>query len=377
MDIAVPGWERMGPEEPEELAPVPIQPQAQIPKPVRQTTEDTDTDIYIERPPLESLCYDTLLQPGALVRVKSPALMGKTLMMDRVLAQLAIENLRTVRLSMEMADRKTHFSDLNRFLRWLCINISRLLTIPNQINDYWDEDGMGSKMSCCTYMEEYLLTVSDEPLIICLDDIDVLFSYPDIYEDFFGLLRSWYEQARTYTSPIWKQLRLAIVHATDVYIPLNINQSPFNVGVPIELPDFTYEQAKSFATHHQVDHLDIAALMEMVGGHPYLLQQAFEHLKRHPDQDLATLLENAPTESGIYGNHLRDCWIDIRDHPDLKTILMTVMTAEQPVAVDAILAHQLHCMGVIRLEGNLAKPRCQLYRQYFQTCLDHLNRSND
>ncbi|NEQ49344.1 MAG: hypothetical protein F6K11_04305 [Leptolyngbya sp. SIO3F4] len=367
-NIVVPGWERDGSEE---LEPVLTpQPETKPQKPMRQVQDTPSPAIYIKRPPLESLCYETLLQPGALVRVKSPSLMGKTLMMDRVLAQLATENMRTVRIGMEMADRKTHFSDLNRFLRWLCINISRRLSIPNQINEYWDEEGMGSKMSCSTYMEEYLLVASDEPLIVCLDDVDVLFSYPDIYEDFFGLLRSWYEQARTYTSPIWKQLRLAIVHATDVYIPLNLNQSPFNVGVPIELPDFTYEQAKSFATQHQVEHLDIVALMEMVGGHPYLLQQAFEYLKRDSEEDLAGLLATAPTDSGIYANHLRDCWLDIRDHDDLKTILMDVMTAKQPVAVDAILGHQLHSMGVIQLEGNLAKPRCQLYRQYFQSRLD-------
>ncbi|MEM7062164.1 MAG: AAA-like domain-containing protein [Cyanobacteria bacterium P01_B01_bin.77] len=364
-NMAVPGWKISADSEP-----VLRSPQPQPTRTVCQVADDTSPDIYIERPPLESLCYDTLLQPGSLVRLKSPSLMGKTLMMDRVLTQLAAENLKTVRISMEMADRKTHFSDLNRFLRWLCINISRLLAIPNQINDYWDEEGMGSKMSCSTYMEEYLLMASDEPLVICLDDIDVLFSYPDIYEDFFGLLRSWYEQAKTYTSPIWKQLRLAIVHATDVYIPLNLNQSPFNVGVPIELPDFTDDQVKAFAQQHQVDHLEIDALMGMVGGHPYLLQQAFDHLKRHPEKNLATLLANAPTDSGIYANHLRDCWLDIRDHPALKAILMTVMTAEQAIAVDTILAHQLHSMGVIQLKGNLAKPRCQLYRLYFQSRLD-------
>ncbi|MEM9008918.1 MAG: AAA-like domain-containing protein [Cyanobacteria bacterium P01_F01_bin.86] len=376
----VPGWQR----EDAAIASEPQLASLQAPEPssdsVRQVPAsqsiqaiDTGADTYIARPPIESLCHDTLLQPGALVRVKSPSLMGKTLLMDRVLAQLATEHLRTVRISMEMADRKTHFSDLNRFLRWLCINISRLLSIPNQINDYWDEEGMGSKMSCSTYMEEYLLEASDAPLVICLDDIDVLFSYPDLYEDFFGLLRSWYELARTYTCPIWKQLRLAVVHATDVYIPLNINQSPFNVGVPIELPDFTPEQAVLFATKHNVEHLDIASLMAMVGGHPYLLQQAFEHIQRHAEQDLTALLASAPTDSGIYANHLRDCWLDIRDHPALITILMKVMVADDPVAVDAIVAHQLHSMGVIQLQGNLAKPRCQLYRQYFRTRFDQVS----
>lgn len=334
-----------------------------------QTAQAAGTG-YIERAPLESICYDTLLQPGALVRVKSPSLMGKTLMMDRVLAQVDAAGLRTVHLSMKLADRKAHFSDLNRFLRWLCINISRALALPHHINDYWDEEGMGSKVSCSTYIEDYLLSISDAPLVLCLDDVDLLFPYPDIYEDFFGLLRSWYELARTRTRPAWKELRLAIVHSTDVYIPLNINQSPFNVGVPVELPEFTPEQAKRFAAHHQLDTLNIGILMDMVGGHPYLLQQAFDHLKGHPDRSLVQLLATAPTESGIYANHLRDCWLSIREHPQLQSILSTVMTASDPVVLDSILAHQLHSMGLIKLQGNLAEPRCQLYRQYFQTRLE-------
>ncbi|MEM9266654.1 MAG: AAA-like domain-containing protein [Cyanobacteria bacterium P01_F01_bin.13] len=325
---------------------------------------------YIERSTLESICYDTLVQPGALVRVKSPSLMGKTLMMDQVLAQLEAAGLRTVHLSMKLADRKAHFSDLNRFLRWLCINISRALELPHQIDDYWDEADMGSKVSCSTYIEDYLLNVTDVPLVLCLDDVDLLFPYPDIYEDFFGLLRSWYELARTRTRPAWKQLRLAIVHSTDVYIPLNINQSPFNVGVPVELPEFTPEQAQQFADQYQLSKLNLTALMDMVGGHPYLLQQAFEHLKGHPDRSLVELLATAPTESGIYANHLRDCWLGIREHPQLQNILSTVMTARDPVVLDSILSHQLHSMGLIKLQGNLAEPRCQLYRQYFQTRLE-------
>ena len=122
--------------------------------------------------------------------------------------------------------------------------------MPHHIDDYWDEEGMGSKVSCSTYLEEYLLSISQAPLVLCLDNIDLLFSYPDIYEDFFALLRSWYELARTRTRPLWKQLRLCIVHATDAYIPLNIHQSPFNVGVPLELPEFSPEQAQIFAKQH-------------------------------------------------------------------------------------------------------------------------------
>lgn len=325
---------------------------------------------YIEREPLETICRDTLCQPGSLVRVKAPSLMGKTLLMDHVLTQLEAKGVRTVRISLELADRQVHFSNLNRFLRWLCINITRSLALPNELDNYWDEEGMGSKVSCSTYVEEYLLASSDAPLVLCLDDVDLLFPYPEIYEDFFGLLRSWYEMARTRSRPLWKQLRLAIVHSTDVYIPLNINQSPFNVGVPIEITEFTPDQIEQFASLHGLPaSLDLAPLMAMVGGHPYLLEQAFDFLNTHPEESLESLLTVAPTETGIYANHLREHWITLRDTPALTDTLRQVIETHEPIVLEPVQAHQLHSMGIVKLTGNIAEPRCQLYRQYFETQL--------
>ena len=76
--------------------------------------------------------------------------------------------------------------------------------------------------------------------MLALDDVDGLFDYPDLTDDFFCLLRTWHEQAKN--QDIWQQLRLIVGHSTEVYIPLNVNQSPFNVGLPIDLKQFTPEQ---------------------------------------------------------------------------------------------------------------------------------------
>ncbi|MBI4781679.1 MAG: AAA-like domain-containing protein [Oscillatoriophycideae cyanobacterium NC_groundwater_1537_Pr4_S-0.65um_50_18] len=328
---------------------------------------DYTEDCYIERPPIESLCYETLLQPGALVRIKAPTLMGKTCLLNRLLAQLAVQNYRTVSLSFELADRQIHFTDLDKFLRWFCLNLSRELGLPHQLEQYWDEAGMGSKVSCTTYLEEYVLRQSDRPLVICLDKVDILFPYPEIYEDVFGLLRSWYEKARS--RPIWKQLRLVIVHSTDVYIRLNLHQSPFNVGTPIELPEFTQDQVRSFAQQHGLaaDQALILPLIDLVGGHPYLLEQAFEAIKTHPERSLAQFLAAAPTDAGIYAHHLRDHWLTLSSQPQLTAALKAVMLSDRPVQLEPTQAYQLQSLGLVKLVGNQAAPRCALYRLYFQT----------
>ncbi|AFZ23458.1 hypothetical protein Cylst_1155 [Cylindrospermum stagnale PCC 7417] len=322
-------------------------------------------ELYVERFAIELLCYETLLQPGSLIRVKAPKLMGKTSLMERVLAKVAKEGYRTVSLSLEMADRQTHLTNLNKFLRWFCLNLSRELKLRNQLDEYWDEEGMGAKVSCTTYLEEYLLAAADSPLVLYLDDVDALFPYPEVYEDFFGLLRSWYEKARSRAN--WKKLRLAIAHSTDVYIRLNINQSPFNVGLPIELPELTKEQVQEFAQLYGLaaDSSSVDPLMQLVGGHPYLLQQAFSHLKSYPDITLEQMLAEARTDAGIYRHHLRQFWLSLQQEPKLMAAFETVISSTEPVRLETISAYQLQSMGLVKLAGNEVEPRCQLYRSYF------------
>jgi hypothetical protein len=328
-------------------------------------------DFYIERPPIESVFYATLLRPSSLVRVKAPKLMGKTMLINQALAQVGMAGFRTVNLSLELADRRTHLTNLDKFLRWLCLNLTRELKLPNHVDEYWDEAGMGSKVSCTTFVEEFLLESDDRPLVICLDDVDLLFPHPEVYEDFFGLLRSWHEKARSREA--WRNLRLVISHATDVYIRLNINQSPFNVGLPINLPEFTPDQVHAFAQHYGLSWSSQAAstqpislLMEMVGGHPYLLEQAFSHLKVHSEDALPALLAEAPTDIGIYSSHLREHWINLQQRPELVEVLKQIVSAPEPIQVEPMQIYPLQSMGLVIVSGKGAEPRCNLYRQYFQ-----------
>lgn len=333
---------------------------------------------YVERPQIEQRCYETLSQPGSLLRLKAPSLMGKTALIERVLPRLRAEGYRSVRLSLADCDRQVHLTDCSKFLKWFSVNVTRLLGLENQLDEFWDEEGMGAKVSCTAYFEEYLLAeLQNAPFVLCLDDVDVLFPHPDVYEDFFGLLRSWHEKSRSRRQ--WQQLRLIIVHATDVYIQLNIHQSPFNVGVSIELQEFSESEVLAFARLHDIDPTGdriggcgLAPLVDMVGGHPYLLEQAFIHLKNNPQRTLPQLLADAATEAGIYGHHLREHWQTLQDNPPLAEAFQATIAANGPIQLEPIKAYQLQSMGLLKLQGNEAVLHCNLYRDYFQHRLDEL-----
>ncbi|MBD0337369.1 MAG: AAA-like domain-containing protein, partial [Cyanobacteria bacterium Co-bin13] len=186
-----------------------------------------------------------------------------------------------------------------------------------------------------------------------------------IASDFFGLLRAWHEDGKS--REVWKKLRLVVVHSTEVYIPMNINQSPFNVGLPIELPEFSAEQMAELAQRHGLDSSAdfVAPLQEMIGGHPYLVRVALYNLARQ-DMSLEQLLAEAPTEAGPYGDHLRRHLWNLEQRPELAAAVKRIVASTQPVRLESVQAFQLHSMGLVNLQGNDVTPRCELYRQYFK-----------
>ncbi len=327
-------------------------------------------ETYVERPPLESRCYEALLQPGSLIRIKAPAGMGKTLLSLRMLAGVATQNYRTVYLNLNLA-AETECSNLDKFLQWFCVIVGKKMRVKNQLADYWDERYSSSTVNCTEYFEQYLLPSEDSPLVLCLDEVERIFPYHQVAEGFLGLLRAWHEDAKI--NETWKQLRLMVVHATEVYIPLNINQSPFNVGVPVELPEFKPQQIRDLARCYGLEwnHEQVNQLMQMVGGHPRLVQQALSQLRIYRNLTLDQLLVDAPTEAGIYSHHLRENLLSLQKHPDLLEALKQVVFATKPVRLDPTIAYKLQSMGLVQMQGNDCTPRCDLYGQYFRDRLGH------
>jgi hypothetical protein len=327
------------------------------------------SSLYVERPPIEADCFEEILQSGALIRIKAPRQMGKTSLMSRILDRAREEGYQAIPLSLQRADSAL-LSDLDRFLRWFCEQVGRRLKRLNQLEEYWQ--GYGSKDKCIAYFEECLLEELDTPLVIGLDEVDRVFPHQEIADDFFALLRSWYEFARygDMNSELWEKLRLVVVHSTEVYVPLDINQSPFNVGMNVELPEFTSAQVQDLAgryglgwSTHQVEQL-----MTQVGGHPYLVRKALYHIRRQ-DAILEELEQTAPTEAGIYSDHLRRHLWNLRQYPKLAEAFRQVVIKNKPVELDAESAFKLDSMGLVTLQGNDVTPRCDLYRYYFRAHL--------
>ncbi|NMG06038.1 AAA-like domain-containing protein [Brasilonema sp. UFV-L1] len=318
---------------------------------------------YVERPPIEADCYKTILQPGALIRIKAPRQMGKTSLLTRVLHHGKQHGCQTAYLNFQAADAE-FFTNLDKFLQWFCGSIAQELNLKNKLSEYW-QGVLGSKDKCTNYFQRYLLSEIHSPIVLGLDEVDQVFQYPQVASEFFALLRAWHETSKN--KEIWKKLRLVIVHSKEVYIPLNINQSPFNVGLPIELPEFNSSQVQDLVQRHNLNWTEeeLKRFMTMVGGHPYLVRKALYEITRGRIS-LSRLLQIAPTEEGFYSDHLRRHLRNLQEDGKLVAAIKQVVSVTHPVRVETGLAFKLRSMGLVKFQGNDVMPLCDLYRLYFR-----------
>ena len=322
---------------------------------------------YIERDGISKSVYETVLKPGSLIRIKAPKLMGKTSLLTRLLAEATQQNSQSVYLDLGGID-KAILTNLDNFLRWFCVRVSDELNLENQVSSAWNPNILGSNDNCTAYFKKYILGKINQPVVLGLDEVDRLFSYSEVVEDFLGLLRSWHEKGKT--SDIWKKLHLVLAHSTEVYIPLDVHQSPFNAGLPVELEEFNQQQTRELVKKHGIQDADavLEELRAMVGGHPYLLRLAMYEIAVGKITR-KNLLQSATTEAGIYNHHLRSLLGVLQTFQELQTSFKRVVNSNVEVELDPILIYKLHSLGLVQKQNNYVTPRCQLYREYFRRVL--------
>ncbi|MEM6837349.1 MAG: AAA-like domain-containing protein [Cyanobacteria bacterium P01_C01_bin.120] len=323
-----------------------------------------DSPLYINRPPNEAIAHLEIQRPGGFLRIKAPRKMGKTSLVFRLMQTAQAQGYQTVHLDLQAID-KAIFADTETFLKWFCLRVSQELNISPQIAEYWDPS-MGSKVSSELYFQEHILEQSQAPIVLIISATEKLIRHTKVAQDFFPLLRYWHEKARW--SPDWQTLRIVIAHATEIYVPLKIHQSPFNIGQAIKLPRFTAAQICELAIRYGLESFndtDAQTLMDLVGGHPYLVNIFFYHLVSQ-NLTVEDLIKTVSTPSGIYGTHLRNYLLLLKQDPDLAMTLKHIVSAPEGIEIDAMTMYRLESLGLIKVKGYRAASICEAYRLYFQ-----------
>jgi hypothetical protein len=329
-----------------------------------------DSPLYVNHPALEILCQETLLQPGSLLHIRGPHQSGKTSLMGKTLSQIQGNGLTTVLISLKLADQSILQSS-EKFFRWFCAVVTRRLELPNRLPELWD-DLLGNSFNCTDYFERYLLPELSEPLVIALDDIDTLLEAPGIALDFFNMLRTWHERARygDESGILWQTLRLVLVHSSQAYLSDLFFELPLQLGITVDVPNFTPEQVIDLTQRYEFDSpADLAQkLIHFLNGNPSLTQLALHKLGQQTmclDQILGEYL----SPDSIFAEHLLQCVKVLQQHPDILDSFKLVIQANQPVRLPPMQTFKLNGLGLIYGFQQKAVPRCHLYQVYFNQVL--------
>jgi hypothetical protein len=322
----------------------------------------------------EPRCLEEIQKSGGLLRIRSPHKTGKTTLLHRIITGAEAIGYRTVSFNLSHDLDPIDCTNLAEFWAWYCKQVARELGLEEQTLPT-------RKQECTRYFQNNILTKIQMPLLLAIDEADLLFEYPNIARNFFPLLRSWHNLAKEPRKEIWKQLRLVIVHSTDDYCLLDQMNSPFeNVGFVVRIPHFNAQNVWSLAKQYglewamntEVADAEVNRLMEMVGGHPYLIQQALYCLKME-DMSLEELLRSAPTLTGVYRSHLQALSDKLqasknenRPEANLHQGLRQVIASNDNVQLTQEQTFKLEGLGLVQLQGNQVQLSCELYRLFFQ-----------
>jgi hypothetical protein len=213
------------------------------------------------------------------------------------------------------------------------------------------------------FLERQVLPTFDTPVVLAMDESDCLLQ-TSFYRDFFGMLRSWHNRRARYEE--WEKLNLVLVISTEPYLLIDqANQSPFNVGLKLELSDFSEAQVRDLNRRHNspVVESDFAQLMNLLGGHPYLTRKAL-YILVIERLTWAELNRVAAIDQGPFDDHLRRHHWLLRDQRELREALKQIIRSNQ--CVDEMCLYRLLRAGLVKARGDVCACRCDLYRQYFE-----------
>ncbi|NJM45620.1 MAG: hypothetical protein HC860_05125 [Alkalinema sp. RU_4_3] len=323
-----------------------------------------EASYYIRRSPQEEIWYSSIEYQSALLRICGPRQFGKSSLARRILDRAHHLGHKTLYCSLrELQDE--NLTDTTTFLGWFYSHIAFNLGLSQEIQKYKDLIDLGyvgSSNACLNCFSSYLLPKCPEPITLCIDKLDRLLLNPTVAKDFFTLLRVMHEKTKTDSN--WHNFRSILVYASEnieSLVPLDINQSPFNVGKLITVPEFTPQEIITLAKAYQLDWTNAEAeqIMAIVGGLPFLV-----HLTIHALATQSLSPTDLTPNHPLYHPYLTKLHRTLTHH-QLLPIVQTIAQSPDPIAIAPPLRNPLQNRGVIIVNDNRATLRCNLFRHYF------------
>jgi len=350
----------------------PPQPAADIPFPsanprapleAPEGTMAPASPFYVERL-CDRIARDEQTQKAYTLTIKGPRQMGKSSLLGRVMSNAIERGMRVAFLDFQSFGQEA-MDDAALFYPQFCYLIEDALDIPFKSEEFMQAP-LTAPMKCKRFMERHVLPACGEQgLILAMDEADRMLD-SHWRSDFFGMLRAWHNLRST--SAKWGRFSLAMAISTEPALLIdNISQSPFNVGRPIDLEDFTLTELRGANLAHgsPLGEAELVKLHQLVTGQPYLCRKAL-YLLCQGRYGFATLEAEADSEGGPFGDHLRAQLIRLGRRPEVLNALATALSSGK---CPDEMRMRLMAGGLIVERNGRVEARCPLYQRYFTRVL--------
>jgi hypothetical protein len=312
--------------------------------------------------------HEILEDPGSTVTIKGHRQSGKSSLLVRLHARALEAGHACCILSFqELEDVETLKSSKDLFPA-LAQSIADGLDLDLDPGLGWSAR-RGAAQNLTIFLEKRVLAPLDRPVMLLLDEADLTFGYPAARKALFSTLRVWHDlRANTSKQKTWKKVGLVVAHSTEPGLWIkDLNQSPFNVGREFILDDFDESEVTRLDAKYGsklAGEAERAALMKLVGGHPYLVSLALHTMATEPCS-FAALETAAIDDDGAFGSHLRHLLNILRSDDSLLKAVRKILKYGK--CDDEILFQRLWSAGLIRGEARQTVwLRYTIYDRYFR-----------
>ncbi|WP_434685171.1 AAA-like domain-containing protein [Pseudanabaena minima] len=206
------------------------------------------------------------------------------------------------------------------------------------------------------FIETVVLQEIDAPIVIFVEEIDRLLSLKFGMDDFFGLVRSFFEDRPT--KPEYNRLTFSFLGvATPTDLIQSHNTSAFNIGYAVEMAGFTLMEAlplmQGLASKVVNPQDYLAEAVKWTGGQPFLIQRLLGMMEKElagiaPPENIVGWVETLVQERIVTNWESQDA------PPHLTTIRDRVISVEEKLR-----GRMLGCYQQVLADGELEDDRSE------------------
>jgi serine/threonine protein kinase/class 3 adenylate cyclase len=322
-----------------------------------------DSQFYVVRPTDQQL-HQAIKRKDSVILIKGARQMGKTSLMARGLHEARKVGAKIVVTDFQKLN-SSHFESVDKLFLALAGSIADQLDIEANPADLWNPR-RGPSMNFERFLKREVLSTLSNSLIWGMDEIDRLFSC-SFGTEVFGLFRSWHNERSLDPDGPLRKLTMAIAYASEAHMFIrDMNQSPFNVGTPLSMMDFTKMQVSELNRRYGSplrDQSEIDEFYDLVGGQPYLTRRGLHELASH-NLNFSELVSCAASDGGPFGDHLRRLLVSLAEDSTLHEAVRGMLIGRQSATPEIF--YRLRSSGLVAGESaREMKPRCHLYALYW------------